>query len=244
VLIEHGADPIGAGTTHELDVLGWAVCLYYGHTLLSAVALGDVGAIRELVASGADLIQRMDRTNQRTPLHLRVVRKEPAALAALIELGADLSAGDAVGHRSPVQGLRVVRSARRPKMAAPDCAPLEWATAQRKQNAVRVLTECGAGARTRDDLQRAQRIVTFLPSACCPRPVSKDGYTPLWWLPDHEAKAMRTVELLLAAAPIRRRRTKTVTPLRIGRDAVVCAKWRLASHLPSNRKTSWRPCFD
>ncbi len=169
MLIEHGADPIGAGTTHELDVLGWAVCLYYAHTLLSAVALGDVGAIRELVASGADLIQRMDRTNQRgTPLHLRVVRKQPTALAALIELGADLSAGDAVGHRSPVQGLRVVRSARRPMMAAPDCTPLEWATAQRKQNAVRVLTERGAGARTRDDLQRAQRIVTFLPSVLRP----------------------------------------------------------------------------
>ena len=26
LLIEHGADPIGAGTGHELDVLGWAVC--------------------------------------------------------------------------------------------------------------------------------------------------------------------------------------------------------------------------
>ena len=26
LLIERGADPIGAGTVHELDVLGWAVC--------------------------------------------------------------------------------------------------------------------------------------------------------------------------------------------------------------------------
>src|SRR5437763_1960091 len=25
-LIEHGADPIGAGTTHELEVIGWATC--------------------------------------------------------------------------------------------------------------------------------------------------------------------------------------------------------------------------
>jgi ankyrin repeat protein len=29
--------------------------------------------------------------------------------------------------------------------------------------------------------------------------VSKDGQTPLWWLPDDETKAMQTVELLLAA---------------------------------------------
>jgi hypothetical protein len=26
LLIEHGADPIGSGTHHELDVLGWVVC--------------------------------------------------------------------------------------------------------------------------------------------------------------------------------------------------------------------------
>jgi hypothetical protein len=26
LLVEHGADPIGAGTDHELDVVGWAVC--------------------------------------------------------------------------------------------------------------------------------------------------------------------------------------------------------------------------
>jgi ankyrin repeat protein len=29
--------------------------------------------------------------------------------------------------------------------------------------------------------------------------VSKEGYTPLWWLPDDQAKAMQIVELLLAA---------------------------------------------
>src|SRR5262249_25443425 len=26
LLVDHGADTVGAGTTHELDVLGWAVC--------------------------------------------------------------------------------------------------------------------------------------------------------------------------------------------------------------------------
>jgi len=113
LLIEHGADPIGAGTTHELDVLGWAVgfesathvdvaryLLAHGatHTLVSAVALGDVDAIRALAAAGAGLNQRMDSTNRRrTPLHLAVIKKQPAALAALVELGADLGAVDAVG---------------------------------------------------------------------------------------------------------------------------------------------------
>ena len=56
LLIEHGADPIGADTDHELDVLGWAVCwdsvhhadvarylLAHGarYTLFPAVALGS-----------------------------------------------------------------------------------------------------------------------------------------------------------------------------------------------------------
>jgi ankyrin repeat protein len=113
LLIEHGADPIGAGTTHELDVLGWAVCFDYAmhvevaryllahgarHTLLSAVAMGEAGVVRAFAAAGADLNQRMDSTNKRrTPLHLAVVKKQVTALAALIELGADLNLEDAVG---------------------------------------------------------------------------------------------------------------------------------------------------
>ena len=49
---------------------------------------------------------------------------------------------------------------------------------------------CGYVDRLRDilteDPRRAQAI-------------SSDGSTPLWWLPDDDAKAMRIVELLLAA---------------------------------------------
>jgi ankyrin repeat protein len=113
LLIEHGADPIGAATGHELDVLGWAVCFEYAthvevaryllahgarYTPFSAVALGEAGVIRELAQSGVDLNRRMDRTNhRRTALHLAVVKKQPASLAALIDLGADLNLEDAVG---------------------------------------------------------------------------------------------------------------------------------------------------
>jgi uncharacterized protein len=113
LLVEHGADPIGAGTGHELDAVGWAVCFDYTHhtevaryllahgakyTLFSAVALGEPAVIRELVQSGADVNQRMDRTNhRRTALHLAVVKKQPASLAALIDLGADLDLEDAAG---------------------------------------------------------------------------------------------------------------------------------------------------
>jgi uncharacterized protein len=113
LLIEHGADPIGADTVHELDVLGWAVCFEYAThldvaryllahgarpTLFSAASMGEAAVIRSLAAAGADLNQRMDRTNQRrTPLHLAVIKKQRSSLVALIELGADVNLKDAVG---------------------------------------------------------------------------------------------------------------------------------------------------
>jgi uncharacterized protein len=114
LLVEHGADTVGAGTMHELNVLGWAVCwdsvhnlevaeylLAHGarHTIHTAVALGEVDVIRELTArAAADLDKPMDRTNRhRRPLHLAVVKKQPAALGTLLQLGADPEATDAAG---------------------------------------------------------------------------------------------------------------------------------------------------
>ncbi|HSL70456.1 MAG TPA: ankyrin repeat domain-containing protein, partial [Longimicrobiales bacterium] len=114
LLIEHGADPVGEGTFHELNALGWAVGWDYAqntevaeyllahgaqHTIHTAVALADVQAIRELVAQSPDDLERpMDRTNRRRrPLHLAVVKKQPAALAVLLQLGADPDAVDAAG---------------------------------------------------------------------------------------------------------------------------------------------------
>jgi ankyrin repeat protein len=107
LLVEHGADPIGTGDYHELDVIGWATAfenvkpapelvdylLAHGakHTIFSAVATGEVEAIRRIVADApADLEKRMDRTNhRRRPLHLAVVKRQEEALATLLELGAD-----------------------------------------------------------------------------------------------------------------------------------------------------------
>lgn len=111
-LIEHGADPIGAGDGHELEVIGWATCfgssrevaeylLGHGarHTIFSAVATGATDAIRDLGRRTPGELERpMDRTNhRRRPLHLAVVRGQPAALEALLELGADPEAEDAAG---------------------------------------------------------------------------------------------------------------------------------------------------
>ncbi|HUF51251.1 MAG TPA: ankyrin repeat domain-containing protein [Longimicrobiales bacterium] len=114
LLIEHGADAVGAGTMHELNVLGWAVCWDYvhnqevaqyllahgaQHTIHTAVALGDVAQIRAIAARApAAVDEPMDRTNvRRRPLHLAVVKRRADSLAALLELGVDTEAEDASG---------------------------------------------------------------------------------------------------------------------------------------------------
>ena len=112
-LIAHGADPIGHGDTHELGVIGWAVCfdathrdmaaylLEQGarHTIFSAVAMGDAAAIHDIArADSSQLERRMDRTNRRgRPLHLAVSKKQHASIDALTALGADPNARDAAG---------------------------------------------------------------------------------------------------------------------------------------------------
>jgi ankyrin repeat protein len=134
LLVEHGADPIGAGDHHELEVLGWATCFDYlpprpelvayllahgaRHTIFSAVATGDVEAIRRIVAASPDALERrMDLTNhRRRPLHLAVIKEQPAALVTLLDLGADpdtldeagLTALDRAALRGDLEAARVL----------------------------------------------------------------------------------------------------------------------------------------
>jgi ankyrin repeat protein len=115
LLLAHGADPIGTGDGHELDVIGWATCWDYvtvkpevlaallaggaRHHLFSAVAVGDVEAIRAAAAGDpASLTRKMDRTNRhRTAVHLAVVKRQHASLQTVIAVGAPLDGLDAAG---------------------------------------------------------------------------------------------------------------------------------------------------
>jgi ankyrin repeat protein len=114
LLVEHGADPVGEGTYHELNVLGWAVCWDYvhnlhvaeyllahgaEHTVHTAVAMGDVNEIRAIAArSSRDIDKAMDGTNhRRRPLHLAVVKHRTDSLRMLLDLGANIETTDAEG---------------------------------------------------------------------------------------------------------------------------------------------------
>ena len=121
LLVEHGADTIGEGTMHELDVLGWATAWHYvtadpavvdyllahgaRYSMASAVALGAVDAIGAIAfQSPAELDRPMDAANhRRRPLHQAIVKKQRAALVTLLELGADTAQRDRAGLTPLVQ---------------------------------------------------------------------------------------------------------------------------------------------
>jgi ankyrin repeat protein len=125
LLVEHGADTIGEGDYHELGVIGWATAWDYiqpnaeivayllahgaRHNIFSAVAMGEAEVIRELVAgTPSDLERRMNGTIMRSmPLHLAVMKNQPAALTTLLDLGANTEALDEAGFSAlDLAGLR------------------------------------------------------------------------------------------------------------------------------------------
>jgi ankyrin repeat protein len=114
LLVEHGAQTVaGEVDDHQMDIIGWATCfaqvhldvvdylLAHGarHTLHSAVAVGDIEAIRARAAEQPEAIERpMDKSNRRRrALHLAVIKRQPTALRALLDLGADPNGLDAGG---------------------------------------------------------------------------------------------------------------------------------------------------
>jgi ankyrin repeat protein len=117
-LLEAGGDAVGGGDDHQLEVIGWASCwdgcddtahravvdllLRHGarHHIFSAIAFGLAEEVRRIVAADpSSLNRRMSRNeNHRTPLQFAVVRRLPAMVALLVELGADPLGVDGSGY--------------------------------------------------------------------------------------------------------------------------------------------------
>ena len=69
------------------------------HNIFSAVAMGEAEIIRELVARTLnDLERRMNGTRmRRMPLHLAVIKNQPASVTTLLDLGANTESLDEAG---------------------------------------------------------------------------------------------------------------------------------------------------
>ena len=116
-LIDAGADVIGAGDDHALEVIGWATCwegcdddahraiadmlVRHGarHHVFSLIAMNRGDELRRLVAADPSALnRRMSRNeNHATPLHFAVRMRRPDMIALLMELGADPLAVDGAG---------------------------------------------------------------------------------------------------------------------------------------------------
>jgi ankyrin repeat protein len=113
LLIERGADVNGFGDLHGWDVIGWATLhdnvhadvadylLENGaqHNIFTAVALGDVEAIRKLAAVSRDVMDKPMAIweARRRPLHLAVRTKQREAIKVLLDLGAEIDGTDLEG---------------------------------------------------------------------------------------------------------------------------------------------------
>ncbi len=122
-LLDAGGDVHGIGDAHELDAIGWATVFHKPdqawdalhllvergarHHIFSAIAFGDLALIRSLVEQNPEAIdRRLSRFEGRqTPLHYAINRQRHDILSLLIELGADLEAGDANGHTPLVTAM-------------------------------------------------------------------------------------------------------------------------------------------
>jgi ankyrin repeat protein len=140
LLVERGADVDGFGDVHGWDVLGWAtlhddvheeVARYLlaagaRHNIFTAVAMGDVAAIRSLAAVSRDVLDKPMAIweSRRTPLHLAVIRRQPRTIPVLLDLGSDIEARD-----------------------IDDLTPLDVAALRGEHESARILLERGARVR-------------------------------------------------------------------------------------------------
>ena len=117
LLLDAGGDVDGFGADHAGDVIGWGtfftepgkdiravadflVSRGARHNIFSAISIGDLDVIREVVEDNpAALDGRLSRFEHgMTPLQLAVVKKRDDIVALLIDLGADLEAEDIHGQ--------------------------------------------------------------------------------------------------------------------------------------------------
>ena len=128
-LLDAGSEVQGSGDLHRLDTIGWACCFNEPHRavvdllvergarhhVFSAIALGDVALVRQVVVGEPEALgRRLSRFEQeQTALHYVIAPPDGLlggtfrtgehyrTLDLLIELGADLEAPDAKG-RTPL----------------------------------------------------------------------------------------------------------------------------------------------
>jgi ankyrin repeat protein len=148
-----------------------------------------------------------------SPLALFEAAKRDRAdvLALLVELGTSVDLSDSSGKRALHEAAahNALGAATfliehgadvDARESTYDATPIGWASHGDKTNVLDFLSRHSRDIWTlcfRGCVDRVRDILAADPALATLR--GKEGYTPLWWLPDDEAKATQIVELLLAA---------------------------------------------
>ena len=171
-------------------------------------------------------------------------RDRPDVLALLLDLGTPLEIADRTGKRTlheaavsnalRAAAFLVERGAEiDPRESTYGGAPIGWAAHGDHIEMVNFLSRHSRYIWTlcfRGYVDRVREVLAERSGRA--RVATDDGITPLWWLPDDEAKAMEIVELLLAAGADASARSRNGVPQLIGRDAAACKRWRNGSTPP------------
>jgi ankyrin repeat protein len=138
-------------------------------------------------------------------------RDRPDVLALLADLGVSLDLRDRTGKSALHEAAahNAVRAAAflvergvevDARESSYNATPLGWAAHGDKRDVLDLLTQHSRDLWTlclRGNVDRVRALLVEDPARA--RAVSRDGHTPLWWLPDDAAAASEIVELLLAA---------------------------------------------
>jgi len=164
------------------------------HVAMFEAASRDRPDVLALLLDLGFALESRDRTGKRA-LHEAAARNALRAATFLLERGAEVDARESTYNGTPLGW-----AAHGDRMAT-----MEFLSRHSRD----IWTLCFRGY-----VDRVRDMVTEDPRRA--RVVSKDGYTPLWWLPDDEAEAMQMVELLIAAG---------ADPSAKNRDGGTAADW-------------------
>jgi ankyrin repeat protein len=163
------------------------------------------------VAAAAILDSHPEFLRSPRALFAAAERDRPDVIAFLLELGVPLEIADKVNTRAlhHAAGANALRAAKfliergaeiDPQETGYGGTPIGWAAYGEQQEMMDLLSRHTTNVWTltfNGYVDRLREILDRNPGLA--KETNSDGETPLWWLPDDDAKAMQVVELLLAA---------------------------------------------
>jgi ankyrin repeat protein len=148
----------------------------HSHQAMFAAAKRDRGDVVEFLLDLGVPIEVHDKNNART-LHQAAAHNALRVASLLIDRGAEID----------------------PRDSTWDSPPIGWAAHGDKVEMIELLSRFSRNVwrlAFRGYVGRLREVLATEPELA--KLVSDDGITPLWWLPDDEAKALEIVELLLS----------------------------------------------